>query len=115
MILLRIEITRHNHAIGELSARESVLGLLALDGAAELDEDLAAAGDLDTWHRAGDLQAANLPVLAALLPDVLQDVLVLLLVGQLLRHHHVQQAQHLRGLAGSCCGYARDLKLEKIM
>ena len=67
-----------------------MLGLLALDRRAELDEDLAAAGDLHPRDGAGDLEAAHLAILAALLPDVLQDVLVLLLIGQL----ECQKAQH---------------------
>jgi len=110
MILVRIVVARYHHPAGEFTAGESVLGLLALDGGAELYEDLAAAGYLHPGHGAGNLQAAHLPVLPALLPDVLQDVLVLLLVSQLLRHHHVQQAEHLRGLARSRCRNARDLE-----
>jgi len=111
VILLQIEITGHHHPAGEFTAGESVLGLLALDGGAELYEDLAAAGDLHPGHGAGNLQAAHLPVLPALLPDVLQDVLVLLLVSQLLRNHHVQQAEHLRGRSGASSGNSRHLKV----
>lgn len=64
---------------------------------------LPAAGDLHSVDGPGDLDGADAAVLAALLSDVFQDLLVVLVVHQLLRHHHVEKAQHL-------CGHARVLQ-----
>lgn len=64
-----------------------------------LSAHLSTAGNLHAVDRSGDLDGAHAAVLAALFPDVLQDLLVVLVVHQLLRHHHVEQAQHLRGHA----------------
>lgn len=61
---------------------------------------LPAAGDFHTFDGPGDLDGADTAVLAALLFDVLKDLLVVLIVHQLLGHHHVEEAQHLRGHAG---------------
>lgn len=61
---------------------------------------LSTAGDFHAVDRSGDLDGADAAVLAALLADVLQDLLVVLVVHQLLGHHHVEKAQHLCGHAG---------------
>ena len=66
-----------------------------------MDTNLADAGHVHAGQRAGDLEAADLAVLGALLADVLEDVLVLLLVPQLLLRHHVQQTQNLRRQPGT--------------
>ena len=50
-----------------------------------------------TRQRSGYLEGSDLPILGALLPDVLQNILVLLLVPQLLLRHHVQETEDLRG------------------
>ena len=81
MVFVRIEIACDNNSIGEFSASESVLCLLALHAASKLDEDLAAARNLDAGHRTRDLDTADLAKPAALLPDVLENVFLLLLVG----------------------------------
>lgn len=60
---------------------------------------LPTAGHFDAIDGSGDLNGADAAVLAALLSDVLQDLLVVLVVHQLLGHHHVEKAQHLRGHA----------------
>lgn len=64
-----------------------------------LSAHLSTAGNLHAVDGSGNLDGAHAAVLAALFPDVLQDLLVVLVVHQLLRHHHVEQAQHLRGHA----------------
>lgn len=64
---------------------------------------LSAAGDLHAVDGSGDLDGADAAVLAALLTDVLQDLFVVLVVHQFLRHHHVEEAEHL-------CGHARVLQ-----
>lgn len=58
---------------------------------------LPAAGHLHAVHGPRDLHGAHAAVLAALLADVLQDLLVVVVVHQLLGHHHVEEAQHLGG------------------
>lgn len=58
---------------------------------------LPAAGHLHAVHGPRDLDGAHAAVLAALLADVLQDLLVVVVVHQLLGHHHVEEAQHLGG------------------
>lgn len=60
---------------------------------------LSTAGDFHTVDGSGDFDGADAAVLAALLADVLQDLLVVFVIHQLLRHHHVEKAQHLRGHA----------------
>ena len=99
MILVWVEVAGDDNSVRELPAGERVLGLLALAGRTELDEDLAAAGHLHPGHGTGYLDRPDLAVLGALLADVLQDVLVLLLVYQLIGGYHVQETQHLGALA----------------
>ena len=60
---------------------------------------LAGAGHLQAVHRSGDLDALDLAVLAALVLDVLYDLLILVIIQQLLGGHHVHQTQHLGGQA----------------
>lgn len=50
---------------------------------------LASARHLQAIHRSGNLDALHLAVLAALIPDVLHDLLVLLVIQQLFWGHHV--------------------------
>lgn len=57
--------------------------------------NLATARHLNTINRSRDLDGAHGAVLAALLTDVLQDLLIVVIVQQLFRHDHVQQTQHL--------------------
>ena len=66
-----------------------------------MDTNLADAGHVHAGQRAGDLEAADLAVLGALLADVLEDVLVLLLVPQLILRHHVEETEDLGGEAGA--------------
>lgn len=60
---------------------------------------LSTAGDFHTIDGPGDLDGADATILAALLADVLQDLLIVLVIHQLLGHHHVEKTQHLRGHA----------------
>lgn len=50
---------------------------------------LASARHLQAIHRSGDLNALDLAILAALVPDVLHNLLVFLVIQQLLWGHHV--------------------------
>lgn len=68
------------HAYDEKIPEESKVSLASY---------LASAGHLQAVHRSGDLDALDLAVLAALVPDVLHNLLVLLVIQQLLRGHHV--------------------------
>ena len=94
MILVRVEIAGDDHAIRELSPCECVLGLLALHAGTELDEDLSAARYIHARHRTRDLDTAHLSKPTTLLADILQNILVLLLINQFLRHHHVEETEH---------------------
>lgn len=58
---------------------------------------LSGAGHLQAVHWSGDLDALHLAVLAALVSDVLHDLLVLFVVQELFGGHHVHQTQHLGG------------------
>ena len=97
MIFIRVKITCDDDSVGELSAGERVLRLLALHAAPELNEDLPAARHIHPRHGPRDLNAAHLAEPAALLSDVLQNVLVLLFVGELLGDDHVEEAEDLGG------------------
>ena len=101
VVLIRLEVRGDDHSVRELPAGEGLLRLLAAGNVGKLDKDLAAARNLDSRKRTGDLDGAHPAELAALLEHVLEDVLILLLVDQLLGLHHVEEAQHLRLLPGS--------------
>lgn len=58
---------------------------------------LPAAGDLHAVDGPRDLDGAHAAILAALLADVLQDLLIVLIVHKLLGHHHVEETQHFGG------------------
>lgn len=58
---------------------------------------LASSRDFQTVHRSGYLNALNLAVLAALVPDILHNLLVFFIIQQLLGGHHVHKTQHLGG------------------
>ena len=77
--------------------------------------NLADAGHVHAGQRTGDLEAADLAVLGALLADVLEDVLVLLLVPQLLLRHHVQQTQNLRRQPGTRHAALQTRSLHKVI
>merc|ERR1719495_1023621 len=75
VVLVRVEVGGDDHAVGELATGQGVLGLLTLHRGAKLDKYLSAAGDFNSRHRSRNFEATHLSKLAALLPDVLQDVL----------------------------------------
>lgn len=60
---------------------------------------LSTARHLDTIHGPGDLNGLDQPILAALVPHVLHDLLVLLIIQQLLGQHHIHEAQDLSWVA----------------
>lgn len=60
---------------------------------------LASPGHLKAIDRPWNLDALHLAVFAALIPDVLYDLLVFLVIQELVRRHHVHQTQHLGGNA----------------
>lgn len=124
MIHVGIVVFGDHYSVGELASGQSLHGFLTFGGRDVLHEDLQrqkafglrgalkqqestsegagrthlpAAGHLHAVHGPGDLDGAHAAVLAALLADVLQDLLVVLVVHQLLGHHHVEEAQHLGG------------------
>lgn len=95
MILIWIEVRRDDHTVAKLAPSKRLLRLLAVDDRVELDKHLATAGHVHPFDGARDFDAPHHTVLVALLPNVLENVLVLFLVLQLVRRDHVQQAQHL--------------------
>ena len=111
MVFVWVVITGHYDTIGKLSACKRMLRPLALHATAKLDKHLAEAGHLDARHRPRNLNAAHLAEPAALLTNVLKNVLVLLVVGELLGNDHVEEAENLGGLAGAGDSHARHLHL----
>lgn len=74
---------------------------------------LSTAGHLHTIHGPRDLDGLDQPVLAALIPHVLHNLLILLIIQQLLRQHHVHEAQDLSRVAAHLhlrAHQARDLQ-----
>lgn len=69
------------HSVGELAASQALHGLLTAKHLHELHEDLSIAKDLHALHGPGD--ELGHPVLAALIPNILHD----LLIQQQLRAH----------------------------
>jgi len=73
---------------------------LTVENRVEFDKDLAATRNFHALDGAGYFHAPHDAILRALLLDVFQYVLVLLLVPQLIRRDHVEQAEHLGGRTG---------------
>ena len=75
---------------------------------------LASAGHFHSVHRPWDLDALHLAIFAALLLHVLHDLLILVVIHQLLRHHHVHETQYFCGdpahLVHWAVHQARDLQ-----
>lgn len=63
------------------------------------DAHLAGPRHLQAVHGSRYLDALDLAVLAAFVPDVLHDLLILFIIQQLLWGHHVHQTQDLSGQA----------------
>mmetsp|Transcript_21965 Transcript_21965/g.47932 ORF Transcript_21965/g.47932 Transcript_21965/m.47932 type:complete len:342 (+) Transcript_21965:262-1287(+) len=81
----------------------------------ELDDHLAQArGVLVAGLGAGDQDIGDLPMLVALLAHVLEDVVVLLIIGNLVQghslsqHHHMSCTRDSRGSSGASNGQTRD-------
>lgn len=124
-----IAVFGHHHPVGKLPACQPLHGLLGVKNWCELHKDLkfflkikqqwglvtshsivyhksnvngsylAGSRHFQAIHRSRYLNAFNLAVLAALIPDVLHNLLILFIIQQLFRGHHVHQTQHLRGQA----------------
>ena len=111
MIFVRFEIRSDHDAVTEFSARQCVLRLLTVSDSGKFDENFAASGDLDSRNRSWDFHGSYGSELAAFLPDVLQDLFVLLLVPELFGGDHIEEAQHLGGSPGTGdAAHARNLE-----
>lgn len=60
---------------------------------------LSTARYLDSIHWPGDLNGLDQPIFTALVTHILHNLLVLLVIQQLLRQHHVHEAQDLSWVA----------------
>lgn len=65
--------------------------------------DLPTARHFHSMDRSGDLNGAHAAIFTALLPDILQDLFIVIIIKQLLRQYHVKEAQH-------CSGHGRVLQ-----
>merc|ERR1719219_2639162 len=114
VILLWVVVTGDNDSVRELPPRETELCCLAVAAIGKLNKHLATTWNFDSWNRSRDLYGLHLAKLAALLPDIFQDVLVFFLIHELFFDDHVEKTENLSWLTRTCHAcHSRHLYLSR--